>query len=206
MDPSRRKTCENEQLKTQGNYLIEKFSLKDDVWDYSFKVVLKEWDKNILSELKASKGGICNDVETQRGSKHCGLATSLMVSCFKDKDVTEGGRVHLDTWFEHHPLHHQQAKENCAKMVMLECEPDLTDPPTPNDVCIAYINAALKAGYVMMFSATGVGNGARMDVMNVRSARKEFKEGPDVFIRRHGVQWFFCKCKSKRLAECRHMN
>ena len=206
MDSPRRKTCENEQLKTQGKYFIEKFSLKDDAWDYSFKAVLKEWDKNFLSELKARKGGICNDVETQKGSKHCGLATSLMVSCFKDKDVTEGGGVHLDTWFEHHPQHHQQAKENCAKMVMLECKPK---SPTPNDVCVAYLNAALKTGYVMMFSITDVANGERMDVMNVRIARREFKKGPNgpnAFITQHGFQWFFCKCKLKRITECRHMN
>ena len=201
MDASKRETCENEELKRQGQFWIAKYLLESDAWTISFKVVLAGRDGNSLSELKADHGA-CNKVETKEGSENCGLATALMTACFEDEDVTGDGGLELDIWFEADPRHRQQAKDNCEKVVLVECKPT---PPTTKDACRAYLNAAIKAGYLMMFMAKEETEAQIMNVMKVTVARRDFRPDANAFIDLYGFSWRFCKCKSNRIRQCLRM-
>ena len=207
LDNSKKGTCENEQLKQQEKYFIEKFAIKDgtSIIYYSFKAVLNEGDQNKLSELKAEHGGICNNVKTEKGSENCGLATAIMVSCFEDKDITEIGDFDFDKQFESHPQYQKEAEENCAKMVMVACRPD-PSTTTTIEACIAYLNAAFKASYEMMFMIKDVTTSESMDVKKVTAARRDFKRDQKVFVEQHGVDWLFCKCKKEKITKCLDMN
>ena len=216
-------SCQNEELKTQKVFYVEKFSKRNPgfgkpYFNYYFKAVLEVGSEKYLAEMNSQGprsrlgGGVCDDVHTFEESRGCGLATALTQVCFQDNDV--GG---VDP--KKHPLFNGnvkrelrqfQAVANCAKIVYLRCRPDAMNPPSPTAICSAYLNAAINTGYAMMFTVTkrpadATPHNDVMDVMGIVEAKLEFKKGPDNFIKEHGYGWFFCRCKSNRIDECTSM-
>ena len=78
------KTCENNKLKLEKSFTVDRIERKriPPEWEFTATLGTKE-----LSSLIAEKGGICNGALTHDGSKQCGLATVLTEHCFTDDKV-----------------------------------------------------------------------------------------------------------------------
>ena len=193
-------TCENQQLVKNGYFYVEKTNVhipapEGAYTNYEFKAILGHKDV-VMSELNAQLGA-CNEVETVAGNKYCGLATALMYECFGDEDVTKNGGVNLKTNdnFKNHPEEQKRLVTRCSTIVYLECLPE--KPITPNKACKAYLNAAKKAGYDVIFMVNKYRIHGRtfMYEKTLGNAITEFGqtiESADAFIHKYGVDWYFC--------------
>ena len=158
---------------------------------------------DVLANLKAFKGGQCNDMLTNKGSWGCGLATKLMEFCFTDPDI---GGVDLAT----EPTFNQEAYEskhfrdmaikNCDHVVYLECLPK---SPATDVSCSAYLSAALNTHHSMMLTFSN--ETLKWNLLPVAKAQAMLKNDADELIGGAGREWFFCKCKGDKTKQCKDM-
>ena len=78
------KTCENDKLKLKKSYKVDRIEVEKSPPKYRFRATL---DEEEISSLNGEKGGICDLVSTEKRSRGCGLATTLMEHCFTDENV-----------------------------------------------------------------------------------------------------------------------
>ena len=90
---------------------------------------------------------------------------------------------------------------NCVHMVYLACAPEA---PTTHSACSAYMTAALNTGNTMMFTHQ-FETGGKWDALKIATAKLMIKSNAGNFIKEHGAEWFFCKCRSDRVKECEKM-
>ena len=204
-------TCKNEKLKVEKSFTVKMVSTKKKFIPWKFTAVL---GNDELSVLYADDGGICNLVETNEVSQGCGLATTLMEFCFTDDkvggmDVQNIQKIpkHIREILQKNEKRREMAIKNCEHIVYLECAP-LKDPSA--NVCSGYLTAAINTEHTMMFvqkmnDDTGDMVGI-MDVMKVADVQPELKKNADVWIKNYGREWFFCQCKTERMAECQQMS
>lgn len=98
-DQSRAETCENKGLVKQGYFWIVRQYKGDKEW--SFYARLQEiWtpETQNIAHLIAKEGGSCKDIETNKGSRRCGLAKSLSKMCFTDDMITRNGGYTPTQW------------------------------------------------------------------------------------------------------------
>ena len=196
LDSSKRDTCANAELVRSGRFYIEKHVYEEQGKDvlYQFKAVLQKLDNVHLSKLDTEPGK-CNDVETNPGSLWCGLATKLMIVCFKDKGVTQHGGINpmTETGFLRNPVRLRQVRDMCATLVFVQVS--ILDE-SPVQAAIGYLKAGNEAGYKKLYTFNT--DTTKMDLMNTEDAIEEYK-GPAAsgqrFLDTHGKYWYFCKCK-----------
>ena len=70
--------------------------------------------------------------------------------------------------------------------------------------CSAYLTAAINTKHTTMF-VTNLSEPDHMHVMNVAKTQPEFKKDTTNWLNKYGDLWFFCKCKSDKMAECEKM-
>ena len=207
-DPSKHADCTLNELRQNGKYYIRKYTYdegSDD--DYNFEAVLhKDDDDDFLAELYGNRGGGCNDVKTKRPARSCGLATDLMYSCMADTDVTKNGGVDVanDPIFNADPKRKNAAMQNCQAIVFL-----MGAPPDNANAAIAYLRAAKKANYKMLFTHSQrfptKDHPDIIDVMKIEKAITEFDKRGEEFQKNHGAWWYFCKCKLLKTTQCQRM-
>jgi hypothetical protein len=200
-----RDSCVNEGLVKKGSFTIRKSLENSGFWE--FQALLTKgiccFKAQVLSTLRGDEGGTCNSVETSPGSYQCGLATTLMEFCFTDPDIgTVDPKVNRNFQRENAVDHRNLAIENCDHIVYLSCDPT---PPIPNAACSAYLTAAINTGHTMMFTKYFRKGGWKWDVLKTATSKIMVKSNADNFIKDYGSEWFFCKCKTKRLKECEAM-
>ena len=211
------KNCKNSYLKGSDNprVLIDRIGSGPK---YEFVALGEEEgaDKGReLSKLKAQKGGICNDVTTQPGSYGCGLAKYLMKACYEDDEILGKAKKgydvftdELDKWEDEPNEADESANRLCQTITYTHCAPEIDSAgtKTPERACVSYMRGAIAADFDLIFIYKGP-MGA-MDVLNLIEAEKDFRrdEGSaKEFIKKHGPEWFFCKCKDGRKKECMDM-
>lgn len=201
--------CTNEKAKKDG-YFIGRGG-KPRVSDFKFRFEAKlEWDKyETLSSLNANKGE-CDDLSTRKDSQKCGIGKSLMELCLKDEDVTEDGGINPLTYNDDKSINYSiwedeeftnAAHKLCKTLIVITCLPV---PPTTIYSCKAYIEAAKKQKYQMMFTDEYDDYGYH--VLKTEDAETQFNLSPDNFIQSKGRYWFFCKCKRGSTADCLNLD
>ena len=192
-------TCLNENLKTKKSFTVNKVVVNNRYFDWEFDAFL---DKDKLSELNANNGGKCNYVETDKNSRGCGLATTLMEFCFTDDNVGKVD-VNKNEIFKLNVKWRYMAIKNCEHIVFLQCI-QLDNNFEPKS-CSGYLTAAINTNHAMMFVQDQL-NTRLMFVMNVESIQLEFKDNPQGWLNKYGMNWFFCQCKEERMTECMTMS
>ena len=190
------KTCENDKLKLKKSYKVDRIEKEKSPPEWEFKATL---DEKVLSSLDGEKGGICNVVSTFKGSRGCGLATTLMEHCFTDENVGSLD-IQNNKFFEGEPFKKRRdmATKNCEHTVYLMC----SVIAGPEVSCSGYLTAAINTKHTMMFTK----NLDQMHVMNVAKAQPEFKKDATNWLKEYGKDWVFCKCKSDKMDECGKMS
>lgn len=169
--------------------------IKEDTFVHSvktFEVVLRQGDANFLAHMTTSPGN-CHTVNTKPKSRRCGLATTLMLYCLKDEDVTRNGGIDLNANvdFQNYQAERELADHRCVTIVYLQCQPE---PPTPNSACCAFLDTASIAGYDFLFTVVRVpAPTPGMGHMTLEDAIKNCEDNADGFIRSHGFDWYVCK-------------
>jgi len=198
--------CENADAK-YGGYYIGRATPRGE---YTLRFVAKlNWinEAPILSRLNA-KQGECNDLKTYAGSHKCGIAKQLMMVCLDDKYVTSHGglrvrqynmreKIRFAVWDD--PAFIKDARRYCKTIVAISCDPF---NKTPLIVCKAYIEAARKKNYQMMFVSKVI---AKYQVFETKNGEVEFVKNPKKFLRDKGRDWFFCKCERGKNKECHNL-
>ena len=209
--------CVNDKVKEDGFYVGkgEVSSSIEDAWAQFKFVARHDWEKDegYLASLNARQGE-CNDLETNEDSRRCGIGRALMVTCLLDEEVTKHGGLDPDTyWMRQYVVYSvwedteftKKAKENCASIVAITCQPGINNPQGKPlvSICKSYINAAFRAKYELIFVEHK--NGPSYSVKTTKNALMEFVPDPNKFVRELGTDWFFCKCKSTATKECLEM-
>ena len=122
-----------------------------------------------------------------------------MEFCFTDEDVgTLSSRAIEEITYPN------KIASVCAHVIYLVCAPVKKPPPTPTQACSAYLTAAINTEHQIMFTSPRMFTSkAKMDVLNVKKdAKPEFGRNADTFIRTHGANWYFCRCKPEIMEEC----
>ena len=204
-------TCVSEELKRKKVYYVQKYKTKNDPGGYkwAFRAYLKKGKiirgrKKFISELNAMDGGICQATANASPPEvqGCGLATKMMELCYSDDDVGSVDPT-KDYNFKLRGLEgwKNMAILNCEHIIATSCNPKA---PAPKAGCAAYMTAALNTGHRMLFTFPTVTG--EMDVINIADEGKpQLKEDADTFLRTHGYQWYFCRCKDDRIQECEAM-
>ena len=186
-----------------GSFVVQKVKSKAKKYDWNFEAVFED---TALSTLKANIGGVCNEIETIKGSRRCGLATRLMEFCFEDPTI---GSVNPRTVNSKNPANHilhkthaekvrNLAIENCDHIIYLVCAPSDNGKALPYASCTGYLKAALTTGHTMMFTL----NWEKWQVLKTSIAIDMLKNERVTWITEYGYIWFFCKCKPNRLTQC----
>ena len=211
-------TCKNENLKKRGTVMVDRINAlktpltKTDLiinptHDWIFKAFLDETE---ISALGANTGGICDNAQTSRKARGCGLATILMKICFSDSKVG-GVDVKTDDRLKNVPLKkwREMAIENCKHIVKLQCATNF------EYACSGYMTAAINTKHTMMFSYQTLKSDKSDDesddeteIMYVNIVEKiqpEFKKRPKDWILEYGKEWYFCQCKPEKQVQCEKM-
>lgn len=202
LKPEKRDQCSNHDLKTTDSFTVDLVEPKDvppgehlfpHLSDWVFLAMLKN---KVMSSLGAKKNGICNDVETKKPFRGCGLATILMEYCFTD-DKVGGVDIPNDPVFKKPKFSkwRQLATKKCEHMVYLLCLPEEDDFE-----CSGYLTAAINTKHTIMFVADEAKS--KMEVLDVSETQPEFKKDAAGWIEKHGRKWFFCHCKADKNGKC----
>ena len=197
-DASKETSCLNTQLANQGYFWVERTpSTADPKKEYVFTARLQEGMGEDLSTLVAKKGGICNDVRTDPDSRQCGLAKSLMETCYTDDIITKnGGYLRSDAWAWGDVSLAKEVHKKCKTLIFVNCRPYPLNK-TPNKVCKGYIDAARDTQFELMYTQYFNGIAFEYKIMKVTDALAIFDKDADDFIKNKGNEWFFCMCKEK---------
>ena len=154
---------------------------------------------DFLSYIIASPGN-CHTVKTKPKYRRCGLATELVRSCLTDEDVIRNGGIDANTNgdFSNNLAEREYAKEHCATIVYLQCQPEERYPPntTPNAACVLFLDAAFIEKYDLLFTVLRpTPETTRMDRMTLDDAIENFEGNADDFINSHGRDWYLCREK-----------
>ena len=207
LDRASLKNCKNRDLKESNDpRIVIKREKSGDYYEFT------AFYTEELSKLKGQEGGICNDVTTKPTSYGCGLAKYLMKTCFMDDKILgankKGYNPITDTkekWEEEPNEMDEKADKYCETITYTHCAPevDVHGNKTPVRACVSYMRGALEAKFHLLFVYKGPF--AAMDILLLSQAELTFG-GSDVyaeeFIKNHGAEWFFCKCKSSHVTEC----
>ena len=94
---------------------------------------------------------------------------------------------------------------NCDHVVYLQCKPKAG---STHDICSGYLTAALKTGHTFMVTLKGGALIRETEVkwgfFNVAFAKVMLKGNSKAFVDDNGDMWFFCKCKSDKLTQCKN--
>ena len=181
---------------------MKKSTIPGKFGQWMFEAILTRDENDILSTLKAKEGGVCNDVRTENGSWHCGLATSLLEICFDDPDIgafIPDKSVDSEFGLPIDKKYKNLMEINCEHISYLECAPFNS---ATYAACSGYLTAALNTFHSMMFTYHV---DKKWNVLRIADAKIKIKNDPDKFISDFGDEWFFCKCKSDRTKECESM-
>ena len=152
----RYKSCQNADAKNWGYYIGREAPLGGDAIRFVAKLNWND-EEPILASLNANQGE-CNDLKTYKGSQQCGIGKQLIGVCLKDKYATAHGGLRirqynmiqeyepLEVWDD--PAFVTNARKYCKTIVEISCDPD---DDIPKIVCKAYIEAAKRNKYQMMF-------------------------------------------------------
>ena len=199
-----KKSCQNEALIAKGEFTMKKSTISGKIGQWMFEAILTRDENEILSTLKAKEGGVCNDVRTEEGSWHCGLASSLLEICFEDPDIgtfIPSKSADSDFGLPIEKKYQNLMEINCEHITFLECVPFNS---ATYAACSGYLTAALNTLHSMMFT-NDVHDDKKWNVLKIAEAKIKIKNDPDKLISDFGDEWFFCKCKSDRNKECESM-
>ena len=122
-----------------------------------------------------------------------------MMLCLNDEEIMEDGGLNplMDVKWLDADLR-TSARNFCKAIVLVTCGPRENIPKL---VCKMYIDAAIVAGYHMIFVGKDI-TPHRYQRLKIENAKSKFEADPERFWQETGKYWFFCYCAPDTREDC----